>query len=226
MRADPKPAKKIKTHKCRFCKKDYVKTNPMFTWCSNDCAFELSKIIMDKQKRQALIKQRQNTKIEKEKLKTKGNYIKELQTVFNRLIRLIDKDQPCIARNYKSDERSNMWDAGHLYSTGSVPALRFWAHNVHKQSKASNRDKGGDPMLYQENLVIRYGQKYLQNLVIARKLFIKMNWSKEQLYKSKIECLLIEREIKSGKAITRDEINARLELYDLSVYNIAIKENG
>lgn len=204
---DPKPTyKKIRQKTCKQCKNKYIPENEFSIVCSGECALAYIRSNNLKTMRKRLA-------TEKDAMKTKADYIRELQTEFNKLIRIIDQDLPCIARGYLATDKANTWDAGHCYSIGSVPALRFWAHNVHKQHKQSNRYKAGDPLLFVDGLISRYGQKYVDDLRDAKARFQHMNWSITQLRDAKAECMEMIRMSKKGVIPTRDEINEKLSLY-------------
>jgi hypothetical protein len=55
-------------------------------------------------------------------------------------------------------------DAGHYYSVGAKPGLRFCVQNIHGQSASGNRFKGSDAINYRIGLVKRYGEDYVKEL--------------------------------------------------------------
>lgn len=55
-------------------------------------------------------------------------------------------------------------DAGHYYSVGAKPGLRFCVQNIHGQSASGNRFKGSDAINYRAGLVRRYGEAYVKEL--------------------------------------------------------------
>lgn len=69
--------------------------------------------------------------------KYKGKSISYLQKkatlYFNRFIRLRDQDKKCI-----SCDSNTFSDAGHFYSSGHYPPLRYNENNVHGQCKRCN----------------------------------------------------------------------------------------
>ena len=90
----------------------------------------------------------------KEALKTNSDYVRELQVVFNTFIRERDKNKPCISC---PKPLSSKFDAGHYYSTGSYPELRFNEDNVHGQCVHCNQHKRGNLIEYLEGLQTRIG---------------------------------------------------------------------
>jgi transcriptional regulator NrdR family protein len=109
----------MKPKKCKFCKGKFTpKVSTTEAVCSYQCAIELSKIIVTKQRNQ-------NKRLERDKLKsglmTKGDYEKALQTKINYMVRLIDEGCNCIGCNKLKDKL----DAGHFESRGSHSYLKF-----------------------------------------------------------------------------------------------------
>jgi len=100
----------------------------------------------------------------KEALKTNSDYVRELQVVFNKFIRLRDKEKGCISCDKPLNTK---FDAGHFYSTGSYPELRFNEDNVFGQCVFCNQHKHGNLIEYGLNLPKRIG---LDKILELRKL--------------------------------------------------------
>ena len=125
----------------------------------------------------------------KQKLKTKGEHLKELQTIFNKFIRLRDKELPCISCG---TTRPVKYDAGHFYSVGAYPNLRFNEDNVHKQcSNNCNVNLSGNFAEYSINLPERIGYERYKHLLDNRHKPLKISiFEIEELkviYKGKIK---------------------------------------
>lgn len=101
-------------------------------------------------------KDRRLTREAKAKLKTRRDYEREAQAVFNKWVRLRDADQPCISCGRF---HTGKYDAGHYRSTGSNPALRFEPLNVHKQCVPCNQHKSGNVIEYRIRLLARIGEE-------------------------------------------------------------------
>lgn len=104
---------------------------------------------------------RKVTRERKEKLKTRSDYIKEVQIVVNKYIRLRDADLPCISC---SRFHSGQYHAGHFRSVGSAPHLRFEERNIYKQCAPCNNHLSGNLILFRKNLVERYGADFVEAL--------------------------------------------------------------
>src|SRR5690606_32947616 len=99
---------------------------------------------------------------EKENRNSLSKEIHKTQLMFNKFIRERDKYKPCISSGipYLID-----FDAGHCFSVGSYPSLRFDYDNVHGQSINANRFLYGDFENYIVNLPERIGKKRTEELI-------------------------------------------------------------
>ena len=86
---------------------------------------------------------------------TTGKLIKKLQPIFNKYIRLRDKDKPCISCGKYVD--FNDTDGGHFYPTQGYSGLRFDEDNVFKECRYCNRYDEAHLIEYAENLKQRIG---------------------------------------------------------------------
>jgi phage anti-repressor protein len=129
---------KIYQRKCVSCKNKFTPQNNTQICCSPKCAIDYmkSKNAKDWQKEK---------KILKEKLMTKSDYLNICQKVFNTYIRTRDKNKNCISCNKKLIGK---YDAGHFFSVGAYPNLRFNENNVFGQCVHCNRDKHGNVKEY------------------------------------------------------------------------------
>jgi hypothetical protein len=122
--------------------------------CSVPCAIALTDKAKAKQAAKVKQAERKSLREARERIKTRGDHLSELQVVFNQWIRLRDEDRPCIScgRYHRGQ-----WHAGHYQGVGREPALRFEPDNVHKQCKPCNTDLSGNLIRYRKNLVKRIG---------------------------------------------------------------------
>jgi hypothetical protein len=112
-----------------------------------------------KAKKVAKVKERKADKVQRDKLKTRGQWLAEAQAIFNTYIRLRDQKagHSCISSGLALDWTGNNVDAGHYRSRGSAPHLRFDERNVHAQSKKENRYASGNVTGYRVGLIERIG---------------------------------------------------------------------
>jgi hypothetical protein len=106
------------------------------------------------------------TRQQKEKLKSRYDWVREAQAAFNAYVRSRDKDAPCIScGNYTlNDLPGGGWDCGHYRSTGSAPHLRFNLWNAHKQCVKCNRYLSGNVVEYRKGLVNKIGIDKVEQL--------------------------------------------------------------
>jgi predicted nucleic acid-binding Zn ribbon protein len=115
--------------------------------CSVDCSIIQGRRETEKQ-------ERQETRERKQAMKTRSDWLKEAQAVFNSWVRERDRDQPCISCGRF---HTGAYDAGHYRSVGAQPALRFHEDNVHKQCVPCNQHKSGNAVEYRLGLIARIG---------------------------------------------------------------------
>ena len=145
-------SKKPKETKCKVCGCYFVKTiSSMQKVCSPKCAIILSKEQARKKKEK---EERAEKRERKAKLKSRSEWLKDAQSVFNKFIRLRDKYEPCISCG---KHHQGQYHAGHYRSVGACPELRFCELNVHKQCAPCNDHKSGNIIEYRINLVKKIG---------------------------------------------------------------------
>ena len=163
-------AKEIKPKKCKApgCGKPFKPTMTTQKVCSIACAKAMAKDPkLQKVAAKAITKQkRQDLQERREKLKTKGEHLREAQAAFNAYIRERDRlaGYACISSGRPLDWNGNAVDAGHYRSTGAAPHLRFDENNCHAQSKHDNRYLSGNVAEYRLGLIQRIGLAAVETL--------------------------------------------------------------
>ncbi|WP_313087175.1 recombination protein NinG [Stutzerimonas nitrititolerans] len=149
-------SKKPRPKKCRntACRTEFVPARPLQTACSVACAIALTQATKARQSREQDKQERAARRAARERIKTKGDYLRETQAAFNEWIRERDRDLPCISCGR---HHQGQWHAGHYRTVGANPELRFNPLNVHKQCAPCNNHKSGDIVNYRINLVERIG---------------------------------------------------------------------
>ena len=154
--------------RCHHCKTKFEQYEFLNKFCKElDCQtakamFKLGKIKDQKQK-----DARKETKIAKEKLKTKSDYEKELETVVNKFIRLRDKDLPCVSCDAPAGTYT--MSAGHYFPAGSNKSVRFDVDNIHGQCWFNcNKNQHGNLSEYLPRLIKRIGQQRFDELEMRK----------------------------------------------------------
>lgn len=125
----------------------FVQYRSLQAVCSPRCAIAEAKYKTEK-------KEKKELSVRKNALKTLGEHKKELQTVFNKFIRLRDANEPCISCQ---KHHSGQYHAGHYLTVGARPELRYEEHNCHKQCAPCNNHLSGNLINYRINLIKKIG---------------------------------------------------------------------
>lgn len=172
------------TRKCLHCKLRFEPYRPNQVVCSGTCAAHYAAL-------KSKLKAKKEKKEAKEKLKTRTDHLKELQVIFNKYIRLRDKDKPCISCDRPL---AGKYDAGHFMSCGSHPNLRFMETNVHGQCVHCNQHKHGNILEYSLRLPKRIGEYEYNGLISEKDKPLKLTLPEilelKEVYKAKIKGFL------------------------------------
>ena len=141
--------------KCRHCKGAFIPVRPLQIACDMTCAIALARKTSEREQEAKRKKERAALRAAREKIKSRGEYMREAQYVFNAYIRQRDRDQPCISCGTTADVQ---YAAGHYRTVGACPELRFEPLNVHRQcNRNCNMGKSGNLIEYRIGLVARIG---------------------------------------------------------------------
>lgn len=163
--------------KCKICKQKFTPKQKGQFVCSYECAFAYVKKQREK-------KQKKKDKVTKEKLKSRGQWLRETQSIFNKFIRERDKGKPCISCLNPNPKKVN---AGHYRSVGGNPELRFEPLNVWLQCEYCNNYLHGNLINYRINLIKRIGiekVEWLEGVHEPKKYTIEELKYMKILYKS------------------------------------------
>ncbi|WP_339496915.1 recombination protein NinG [Pseudomonas sp. EA_15y_Pfl1_P101] len=160
--------KQPKPKKCRVatCRASFVPSRMGQAVCSPACAMIDAPRHEPKARKALADIERKDIKVRKEKLKSRGDHMREAQQAFNEYIRARDQaaGHLCISSGNPLDWSGNAVDAGHYRSVGSAPHLRFDERNCHAQSKQDNRFLSGNAVDYRIGLIARIGQEAVDAL--------------------------------------------------------------
>lgn len=133
--------------KCKICRSDFQKRSITHRVCSYECSLKL--VILERQKRE-----KKELRHAIEKLKTKSDWAREAQQVFNQYVRLRDEHLPCISCGRF---HIGQMHSGHYLTVGAHPELRFNEDNVNKQCAPCNNHLSGNIVNYRRNLINKIG---------------------------------------------------------------------
>jgi hypothetical protein len=133
---------------------------------------------------------KQRRKQMKESIKSRKDYLKEAQEVFNKYIRLRDDGMLCIS----CDKEPKKKNCGHYYSQGGHSNVRFDEENCHLQCEHCNTYLSGNLLNYQIGIQKRIGADRL--IELGARAHDEKQWTIEELkdikkkYQKKIQNLL------------------------------------
>ena len=139
--------------RCRQCKTKYEPFNSLQATCSIDCAVKWARTAGAKE---VVAKARKSETREMRKVfnsTNRSHWIKTLDTVFNKYIRLRDAKDGCIS----CDTKTGQAQAGHFKPKGANGQLRWHEANVHGQCAQCNNHMSGNLTEYRKRLVLKVG---------------------------------------------------------------------
>lgn len=150
-----KPRTTRRKKRCKACQEMFTPVRDFQSVCGA-IACALAMVSDNREKASKAISElgRQELRAARERIKPKGDYMREAQAAFNAWIRERDRLLPCISCGR---HHQGKYDAGHYRTVGSNPALRFEPLNCHKQCVPCNQHKSGNIVEYRLNLLQRIG---------------------------------------------------------------------
>jgi len=149
--------------KCPICRQPATERFGLKLFCGFEHAAEWAKNAQDKRRAKEKVEARKVDREKLKSLKTRSEWLKELQVVFNRFIRLRDAGLPCISCEHP-DDGSRQRHASHYKSVGGNPALRFDAVNCHASCSICNNYLSGNLVPYRVALIAKIGQAEVDRL--------------------------------------------------------------
>ena len=157
---------KPKRKKCRVCKTLFMPFSSTGVYCKMECAVIAVRSQSAENKRDDVQKALDSEhRAAKAKLNDKDRswWLKKTQIDFNRMIRLRDKDLPCISCG--TTNPNIQYAAGHFRTVGAAGELRFNYLNCHKQCNANcNQARSGNIGEYRIGLVKKIGLEAVEAL--------------------------------------------------------------
>ncbi len=148
----------MKHRRCSHCKEKGLQSDMLLrqlkAFCDQNCFAEWAANNVSKLAKKGKQIESKRLKAKKEKLKTKGEHLREAQVAFNAFIRERDAQEPCISCGRYHTGQNH---AGHYRSVGSTPELRFEEQNCHLQCSVCNNHLSGNLINYRINLIKKIG---------------------------------------------------------------------
>lgn len=199
--------KQPKSKICKMCGKPFtpMRITPV---CSYLCALQFNE-------QKEVDKRYKEAKAEVNKM----NYDKVLETQINLIVRLIDKGHSCITGDYKYG--SYRVAAGHFYSVGSNPTLRYNLLNIFAQSFSDNDHKGGKGSNYALRLKEIFGNEIREEIESLPAKYKELHLTSLDKLDAIMKAKQIVKELKAvdriftteERIILRREFNSRIGIY-------------
>jgi hypothetical protein len=145
----------MKLRKCKYCKAQF---QPYTTLQKNCFEPDCVTAWIQETKEKTWKKKKAKLKLD---LMTLSDYTKILQQLVNKYVRLRDKGLPCISCQKPITGKT---DAGHLFSVGNYPSVRFDLRNLAAQCITCNQFNGGNIHEYRKHLIDKIGITEFQDL--------------------------------------------------------------
>lgn len=159
----PSPGQRKKKCANRDCRKLFVPSSPFICHCSPDCAVVIALDRVAKKKAKEAKIERAADKKKLEKFKSRSDWMREAQAVFNKYCRLRDSNLGCISCD-KDRYWGGQWHAGHYKSVGANQSLRFNLKNVNKQCSQCNLYLSSNAIEYRKGLINKIGLIEVENI--------------------------------------------------------------
>jgi len=209
--------------KCKICGEKFT---PKFSSFEKTCQLDncrtqwaMSEVKKQKTAQEKKVKQDWNKeKLEmKEKLKTLSDWSSDLQREVNSIVRELDKDHPCI-----SSQRSlgKSFDAGHLFSRGGNPQIRYHLFNIFAQSVHDNQWKSGNALDFVDGIEKTFGTE-IKDYCLSLKGLPSLKLSIEEIKEAipKARSILKWLKLQSRKFTLEERIELRRKFnQDLGIY--------
>jgi hypothetical protein len=144
----------MKSRKCKYCKESFEPVAFLQKNCFDpNCVTEW----INETKQKEWKKKKAKLKLD---LMTKSDYIKILQQLVNKYVRLRDGSF-CISCDKAIKGKV---DAGHFFSCGNYPSVRFDLRNINSQCITCNQFNGGRIHEYREYLIKKIGSVEFEDL--------------------------------------------------------------
>ncbi len=144
--------------RCKTCKEMFKPQYFLQKYCmdKDECIKSFSEAVAAINEKAKTKKFKEETAELKEKVKTLSQHKKDLEKEINLIVRLIDKDKPCMMCSNPKMKRVN---ACHYHSVGANDTLRFNLFNIWAGCHKCNSELGGNIHGYDMLLIEKQGRE-------------------------------------------------------------------
>ncbi|MCE3277996.1 MAG: Phi10:1 [Bacteroidetes bacterium] len=204
----------VKPKKCRYskCDKKFIPFRSTDPTCPNDTCrrgFEAER------KKQKELKAKSYNKRKEQIANMATSHLKDtLQLRINRISKLLDRGHPCMGTG-KDDYTTT---AGHFFSIGAYPELRYHLMNIFNQDADDNSKNGGrGNKNYEGRLVSTFGLPVYESILALKRKIKSLHISGSELKDACRIAHQIIRKLESENKMytTSERIEKRLEFNQL-----------
>ena len=146
--------------KCKVCKSPFEPFSSLAVACSQNCALVHVQNENDKKAAKVKKESRQWVRVQRDRLKSKGDHTREAQQAFNSYVRARDLGLACAScGSFPDSKYGGSIDCSHYRSVGSAPHLRFNLHNAAAACVKCNRYLSGNISELRKGLINRIGER-------------------------------------------------------------------
>lgn len=206
-----------KNKTCKQCKRKFEQKQPLQYVCSLECSIDYAKELEEKRQNKEFKTYKKEIK---EKHKTISQYKKDLEKEINLIVRLIDKDKPCMMCGNPEMKRVN---ACHYHSVGANDTLRFNLFNIWAGCHKCNGELGGNITGYDIQLIEKYGREKWEYVKFSlTRTYSHIGLTISEIKELTLEARKIAKELKSIGLLypctmrwkLREKYNKRLGIYE------------
>jgi hypothetical protein len=169
---------KQNTRKCKYCLERYTPKYSTTEPCPKyECRLQHLEANVAKINRA-------NKATARDSIKSYAQRLGEAKKVFQKWIRLRDKDKPCISCGSIS---STVWDGGHFKKAELYSGVIFHEYNVNIQCGKCNRFLGGNELNYRTGLIAKIGEEAVLNLEHLAEMSRMKKYTNEELEEIKLK---------------------------------------
>jgi hypothetical protein len=166
------------TRKCKYCLERYTPKHSSLEPCPKyECR------IKHLEANTAKINRANKAKA-KDDIKSYAQRLGEAKKVFQKWIRIRDKDKQCISCGSVS---STVWDGGHYKKAEIYSGVIFHEHNVNIQCGKCNRYLGGNELNYRVGLIAKIGEQEVIELEQLAEATRTRKYTNEELEEIKLK---------------------------------------
>jgi Zn-finger nucleic acid-binding protein len=167
-----------------------------------------------KAKKQVSIEGKKELRDQKKEIMRKSEYEGILQSIVNAIVRMVDIDRGCISCSHGWNEPfTRQRHAGHRYSRGAHPAIRFNMFDIFVQCSICNNYLSGNERNFDKGILAHHGQEYLDKLEQIKVDYQELKLTIPELQEAIAKATEVKKQLIKGKYYGRDQINEMIGIY-------------